>query len=86
MLSINTNPKDFENHINLIKNHKGIYISYGLHPCEVKSLNQLSFLDFDKYCKNPLVGGTGETGIDLHHSKDYLSEQIKSFELHMRPL
>ena len=83
LLSINTNPKDFENHISLIKNHKGIYISYGLHPCEVKSLNQLSFLDFDKYCKNPLVVGIGETGIDLHHSKDYLSEQVKSFELHI---
>ena len=25
LLSINTNPKDFENHISLIKNHKGIY-------------------------------------------------------------
>ena len=30
-----------------------------------------------------MVVGIGETGIDLHHSKDYLSEQIKSFELHI---
>ncbi len=83
LLSINTNPKDFENHISLIKNYKGIYISYGLHPCEVHSLNQLSFLDFDKHCKNTLVVGIGETGIDLHYSKDFLLEQVKAFELHI---
>ena len=83
LLSINTNPLEFERHLNLIKNYKGIYISYGLHPSEIKSLNQLSILDFENYCNNPYVVGIGETGIDLFHSKEFLNEQIKSFELHI---
>ena len=37
LLSINTNPNDFEKHLDLVKNYKGIYLSYGLHPCEVEN-------------------------------------------------
>jgi len=83
ILSINTNPKSFKDHLNLIKGYNGIYLSYGLHPCEVKSLDQLKFLEFYKYCNNPIVIGIGETGIDLFHSKEDLTIQIKSFQLHI---
>ncbi len=83
ILSINTNPGDFDKHIKLIKNYNGIYISYGLHPCEVKSNDQLLQLNFDDYCNHPLVVGIGETGIDLYHSKNNLEIQIKSFKLHI---
>ena len=65
ILSINTNPNDFKNHINLLKNYNAIYLSYGLHPSEVKSLNQVNIKDFDKFCKHEKVIGIGETGIDL---------------------
>ena len=84
ILSINTNPKDFINHLNLIKKYSGIYISYGLHPCEVDTYKQLSILDFEKQCDKPEVIGIGETGIDLYHSKNNLKEQIISFELHIK--
>ena len=32
ILTINTDPKEFNDHLNLIKKYKSIYISYGLHP------------------------------------------------------
>ena len=32
ILSINTHPDKFNNHIKLISKYDGIYISYGLHP------------------------------------------------------
>ena len=32
ILSINTNPNDFDDHLNLINTYKSIFISYGLHP------------------------------------------------------
>ena len=83
LLSINTNPINFIQHYNLVKNFSGIYLSYGLHPCEIQNFDQLSNLEFDKYCNNPIVVGIGETGIDLFHSKNYLKEQIKCFELHI---
>tara|TARA_Y100000768_G_C23968773_1_gene679365 strand:- start:1414 stop:2196 length:783 start_codon:yes stop_codon:yes gene_type:complete len=83
LLSINTHPNTFNSHLNLIKNYSGVYISYGFHPCEINSMEDLSILDFDKHCNNPYVVGIGETGIDLFHSSSLIKEQIKSFELHI---
>ena len=36
LLTINTNPNEFKNHLNLIKDFYNIYIAYGIHPQEVK--------------------------------------------------
>ena len=83
ILSINTNPNDFKNHINLLKNYNAIYLSYGLHPSEVKSVNQVNIKDFDKFCKHEKVIGIGETGIDLFHGDEYLKEQTQVFEIHI---
>ena len=83
ILSINTKPEDFEEHLNLLKKYNSIYLSYGLHPCEVNSYNQIQLNNFDIFCNNSKVIGIGETGIDLYHSKQYLKEQIKVFETHI---
>tara|TARA_B100001057_G_scaffold390774_1_gene398830 strand:+ start:1947 stop:2729 length:783 start_codon:yes stop_codon:yes gene_type:complete len=83
LLSINTNPINFKKHLEIIRKNQGIYISYGLHPCEVKTSKQLSMRDFDSHCFNPLVIGIGETGIDLFHSQNLLKEQIEAFEIHI---
>ena len=32
LLSINTNPKDFQKHLDLISDFNNIFISYGIHP------------------------------------------------------
>ena len=37
ILTINTDPKEFNDHLNLIKKYKSIYISYGLHPENVNN-------------------------------------------------
>ena len=37
ILSINTNPKYFIDHLKIIENYKNIFISYGLHPEEIKN-------------------------------------------------
>ncbi len=83
ILSINTNPLNFKDHLKLIQKFKGVYISYGFHPCEIKSIDQLSILDFQEYCDNPSVVGIGETGIDLFHSDHNIKEQIIFFEKHI---
>ncbi len=83
ILSINTNPLNFKKHLNLIEKYKGLYLAYGLHPCNVNSIEQLEILDFDNASQNEKVVGIGETGIDLFHSKDLLKEQIRSFEYHI---
>ena len=83
ILSINTNPEDFEDHLNLIKNFNSIYISYGLHPSEVNSFDQINSKNFDIFCKHKKVIGIGETGIDLYHKEKYIKEQSHVFEVHI---
>ena len=83
ILSINTDPEDFEDHLNLIKNYNSIYLSYGLHPDKVDTFNQIQLQNFDIACKNEKVIGIGETGIDLYHSQNHLKEQTQVFETHI---
>ena len=83
ILSINTNPEDFQDHLNLIKNYNSIYLSYGLHPSNVQSMNQIELHNFDQYCNNKKVIGIGETGIDLYHNDQFLREQTQVFETHI---
>tara|TARA_B100000674_G_C37763134_1_gene878918 strand:+ start:104 stop:877 length:774 start_codon:yes stop_codon:yes gene_type:complete len=82
ILSINTNPKEFKDHLNLLKNFESIYISYGLHPSEVNSLDQINLKNFEKYCNHEKVIGIGETGIDLYNNK-LIKEQTQAFEIHI---
>ena len=83
ILSINTKPEDFQDHLNLIKNYNSIYLSYGLHPSDVKSMNQIELQNFDQYCNNKKVIGIGETVIDLYHNYQFLKEQRQVFETHI---
>ena len=83
ILSINTNPEDFQDHLNLIKNYNSIYLSYGLHPSYVQSMNQIELQNFDQYCNSEKVIGIGETGIDLYHNRQFLKEQTQVFETHI---
>ena len=83
ILSINTKPEDFQDHLNLIKNYNSIYLSYGLHPSDVQSMNQIELENFEQYCNNEKVIGIGETGIDLYHNDQFLNEQTQVFETHI---
>ena len=83
ILSINTDPEDFEDHLNLIKNYNSVYLSYGLHPDKVDTFNQIQLQNFDIASKNEKVIGIGETGIDLYHSQNHLKEQTQVFETHI---
>ena len=83
ILSINTNPDDFESHFELIKQYKSLFISYGLHPAYVNSDNILSVELLKKICAFDQVIGIGETGLDFFHSIEHKSEQYRSFENHI---
>ncbi len=83
LLSINTKPEDFKTHLNLIKDYNNIYISYGIHPQEVKFNSKLSLIDIEKYFNNCQLIALGETGLDLFHSVKYEKKQIEIFEAHI---
>jgi len=83
LLTINTNPNEFNDHYNLIKNFDNIYISYGIHPHEVKKNSFLSFEDIENKMKSSKVIGIGETGLDFFHSIEFKKKQYEIFEKHI---
>ena len=83
ILSINTNPNDFESHYELIKKYNSIFISYGLHPQEVNDNNLILSKTILEYTKIDKVIGIGETGLDFYHSIKFKKEQYKVFHEHI---
>ena len=83
LLSINTKPEEFINHLDLIKDYNNIYISYGIHPEEINNESYLSSADIEKNIKNPKLIALGETGLDFYHSIKYKKKQIEVFEAHI---
>ena len=83
LLTINTNPKDFQDHLNLIREYDNIFISYGIHPQEVDINSELSFKDIENHMTNPKLVAIGETGLDYYHSTEFKTQQIQIFESHI---
>ena len=83
LLSINTNPKDFDTHMDLIRDFNNIYISYGIHPEGINNETILSYKEIEKIIENPKLIALGETGLDFYHSIKYKKKQIEVFEAHI---
>ena len=83
ILSINTNPKEYDDHLNLIKNFDNIYISYGIHPEEINDNSNLLFDDIENKMKNSRLIAIGETGLDFFHSIENKKKQSEIFESHI---
>ncbi len=83
LLSINTRPKDFDSHLDLIKDYNNIYISYGIHPQEIDNESNFSSIEIDKVIENPQLIALGETGLDLYYSTKYKEKQIEIFKNHI---
>ena len=83
ILSINTEPNEFDDHYNLIKDFKSIFLSYGLHPEHVSKTNLITSNTIINNCNNERVIGIGETGLDFYRTDEYKKEQYKVFENHI---
>ncbi len=84
ILTINTKPSEFYEHLDLIKPYNNIYISYGLHPQEVKQNTVFELNHILTEIENPKVIGIGETGLDFYYSKDFSNKQYEIFETHIQ--
>jgi len=83
ILSINTDPNEFDNHYKLIKKFKSIFLSYGLHPQQVTESNIINSTHIINNSSNDRVIAIGETGLDFFHSIEHKKEQYKVFESHI---
>ena len=71
ILSINTEPDNFIDHLKLIENYKSVYIAYGLHPLNVNNQTKFEINNILNNIKNDKVIGIGETGLDLYYSSEF---------------
>ena len=70
LLTINTNPDEFDDHFNLIKEYENIYIAYGIHPEEVNDnlTAAILVLEHDR-SKNKVDAKIDITGLQLNSKK-----------------
>ena len=83
LLSINTNPKDFQTHLDLISDFSNIFISYGIHPAGIDNETVFSNQEVEKIIDNTKLIALGETGLDFYYSAKYKEKQIEIFEAHI---
>lgn len=67
-------------------NYSGIefYKMAGLHPCDVKKLDDSFEKELLKLCSRKEIIGVGETGLDYYWSTDFVTEQKLSLHAHCK--
>tara|TARA_B110000444_G_C18698193_1_gene527649 strand:- start:220 stop:996 length:777 start_codon:yes stop_codon:yes gene_type:complete len=84
LLSISTTDASYENILNIVKNYKNIYGTYGIHPHEVKNYEFLTSNHIIKKASlNNKIIGIGETGLDFYYEHSDRSLQKKIFIEHI---
>jgi TatD DNase family protein len=74
----------FEPMMNVVRRYPGLcFPCVGLHPTDVRHdwQNEIEFVE--SQLKKKGFVAVGETGLDLHHSKDFITEQCLAFETQM---
>ena len=84
LLTICTTIRSFENILEIIKNDKIIYGTFGIHPHETKNDFVSSDAIIENITSNEKIIGIGETGLDLYYNNSNIQKQIKSFEEHIK--
>ncbi len=84
MLTISTEDKSFNKILNIVKEHKSVFGTYGIHPHEAKSHQNVKSNDIiKKVNQNKKIIGIGETGLDFYYNHSEKKDQINSFEEHI---
>ena len=84
MLTISTENKSFDKIIEIIDKFKSVYGTYGIHPHEAKSHQNIRMQDIiNKVNQNKKIIGIGETGLDFYYNHSEKKDQINCFEQHI---
>lgn len=69
--------------IDIADRYDNIFISVGVHPCEVKVKDENLYDKIINYTKHKKVIGLVETGLDLYHDKSNFELQKEYFKIHI---
>ena len=84
LLTICTTFDSYEKIIKLVEKDKMIYGTYGIHPHEAKNDKVSSKMIIDQINNNEKIIGIGETGLDFYYNHSDKTDQVKSFEEHIK--
>ncbi len=85
LLTICTTPESFKRILLILKKHKNIYGTYGIHPHETQKYKYIdSSIIFNVKKKYKKIIGIGETGLDFFYSHSDKEVQKKSFIEHIK--
>ena len=77
MLTISTEDKSFDKILKIVQDHKSVYGTYGIHPHEAKSHQNIRSFDIiSKVNQNKKIIGIGETGLDFYYNRSEKKDQI----------
>ncbi len=84
ILTISTEDKSFSKILEIINKHKCVYGTYGIHPHEAKTHQNIKSNDIiDKTKQSKKIIGIGETGLDFYYNHSEKKDQINCFEQHI---
>ena len=84
MLTISTEDKSFSKILEIINKHKCVYGTYGIHPHEAKTHQNIKSNDIiNKTKQSKKIIGIGETGLDFYYNHSEKKDQINCFEQHI---
>jgi len=86
LIFVSTNEKDLADSIFLASGKKDLYVSAGIHPCEIATQSALQQVAcIDSFCKREFeetrIVAIGEIGLDMHHAGYNLEQQEYVFRL-----
>ena len=84
ILTICTTLESFIKIKDIVKKDEIIFGTYGIHPHEARSDKVSSDLIIKEVKNNKKIIGIGETGLDFFYNHSDKSDQIKSFEEHIK--
>ena len=84
MLTISTEDKGYNKILDIVKNHKSVYGTYGIHPHEAKKHKLINSNDIlKKLSFSKKIIGIGETGLDFFYNHSDKNDQIDCFMEHI---
>ena len=84
ILTISTEDKSFDKILKIVSEFKNVYGTYGIHPHESKTHQNIRKEDIIKKLNlNKKIIGIGETGLDFYYNHSDKNDQIRCFEEHI---
>ncbi|RCL20202.1 LuxR family transcriptional regulator [Anaplasma marginale] len=83
MQTVCTTLSEFPTLLKISSNHKQVYASVGVHPCNSAEGESVSAEDLIELARGEKVIGLGETGLDFYRCEDGADCQEKNFVAHI---